>query len=80
VLPRSPTFIQGVYGYIPETNHVYMVLIVVDILKLKFRVHIMLFSVLNVLYFYICTFRSMCATLSMDFVCSSFIIIIIIIY
>lgn len=38
----------------------------------------MLFFMLNVSYFYICTSRSMCAVLSMGFVCSSFIIVIII--
>ena len=52
---------QGIYTYIPETNYVPREYSVAAILLLLFMVLIPLVSVLNLLYFYICTFRSMCA-------------------
>jgi len=58
------TFVQGIYTYIPETNYVpreYSV----AILLLLFMVLISLVSVLNLLYFYISTFRSLCAVPNM---------------
>ena len=56
---------QGIYTYIPETNYVPREYSVAAILLLLFMVLISLFSVLNLLYFYISTFRSMCAVLNM---------------
>jgi len=70
---------QGIYTYIPETNYVPREYSVAASLLLLFMVLISLVSVLNLLYFYISTFRSMCAVPNMAVFCSSFIIIIIII-
>ena len=55
------TFMQGIYTYIPETNYVPREYGVAAILLFLFMVLISLVSVLNLLYFYISTFRSMCA-------------------
>ena len=52
---------QGIYSYIPKTNCVPREYSVAAILLLLFMVLISLVSVLNLLYFYISTFRSMCA-------------------
>ena len=52
---------QGIYTYIHETNYVPKEYSVAAILLLLFMVLISLVSVLNLLYFYISTFRSMCA-------------------
>ena len=52
---------QGIYTYIPATNYVPREYSVAAILLLLFMVLISLVSVLNLLYFYISTFRSMCA-------------------
>jgi hypothetical protein len=52
---------QGIYTYIPETNYVHREYSVAAILLLLFMVLIPLVSVLNLLYFYINTFQSMCA-------------------
>ena len=52
---------QGNYTYIPETNDVPREYSVAAILLLLILVLISLVSVLNLLYFYISTFRSMCA-------------------
>ena len=65
------SFMQGIYAYIPETNHVPREYSVAAILLLLFMVLISLVSVLNILYFYISTFRSMCAVPNMAVVCSS---------
>jgi hypothetical protein len=46
---------------IPETNHVSRVYNVAAVLQLQFMVHVMLFPTINVLYFYISSFRSKCA-------------------
>jgi len=62
---------QGIYTYIPETNYVTKEYSVADILLLLFMVLISLVSVLNLLYFYISTFRSMCAAPNMAVFCSS---------
>ena len=63
---------QGIYTYIPETNYVPREYGVVAILLLLFMVLISLVSVLNLLYFYISTFRSMCTVPNMAVFCSSF--------
>ena len=81
------SFMQGIYTYIPETNYVPREYSIAAILLLLFMVLISLVSVLNLLYFYISTFRSMCAVPNMAVFCCSltscfpgmFIIIIIII-
>ena len=62
---------QGIYTYIPEKNYVPREYRVVAILLLLFMVPISLVSVLNLLYFYISTFRSMCAVPNMAVFCSS---------
>jgi len=56
---------QGIYTYIPETNYTPREYSVAAILLLVFMVLISLVSVLNLLYFYISTFRSMCAVPNM---------------
>ena len=56
---------QGIYTYIPEKNYVPREYSVAAILLLLFMVLISLVSVLNLLYFYISTFRSMCAVPNM---------------
>ena len=62
---------QGIYTYIPETNYVLRQYSVAAILLLLFMVLISLVSVLNLLHFYISTFRSMCAVPNMAVFCSS---------
>ena len=62
---------QGIYTYIPETNYVLREQSVAVILFLLFVVLISLVPVLNLLYFYISTFRSMCAVPYMAVFCSS---------
>ena len=52
---------QGIYTHIPETNYVPREYSVAAILLFLFMVLILLVSVLNLLYFYISTFRCMCA-------------------
>jgi len=59
------SFTQSIYTYIPETNCVPMEYSVAAILLLQFMVLISLVPVLNLLYFYISTFRSMCAVPNM---------------
>ena len=56
--------------YIPETNYVPREYSVAAILLLLFMVFISLVSVLNLLYFYISTFRSVCAVPNMAVFCS----------
>ena len=65
------SFMQGIYTYIPETNCVPREYGVAAILFLLFMVLISLVSVFNLLYFYISTFRSMCAVPNMAAFCSS---------
>ena len=62
---------QGIYTYIPATNYVPREYSVAAILLLLFMMLISLVSVLNILYFYISTFRSMCAVPNMAVFCSS---------
>ena len=65
------SFMQGIYTYTPETNYVPGEYSVAAILLLLFMVLISLVSVLNLLYCYISTFRSMCAVPNMAVFCSS---------
>jgi len=55
------SFMQDIYTYIPGTSYVLRECDVAAILLLLFMVLISLVSALNLLYFYISTFRSMCA-------------------
>ena len=63
---------QGIYICIPETNHVPREYSVSAILSLLFMVSISLVPALTVLYFYVRTFRSMCAVPNIVVLCSSF--------
>ena len=63
---------QGIYTYIPETNHVPREYSVSSILSLLFMVPISLVPALALLYFYVSTFRSVCAVPNMAVFCSSF--------
>jgi hypothetical protein len=65
------SFMQGIYTYIPETNHVPREHYVATILMILFMVHISLVSALTPLYLYVSTFRSMCAVPNMAVFCSS---------
>ena len=62
---------QSIYTYIPETNYVPREYSVAAIPLLLFMVLISLVPVLNLLYFYVSTFRSMCAVPSMAVFCNS---------
>ena len=66
------SFMQGIYTYIPETNHVPREYSVSALLSLLFMVSISLVPALALLYFYVSTFRSMCAVPNMAVFCSSF--------
>jgi hypothetical protein len=61
---------KRIYNYTPQTNHVSRVYRVVVILYLQFMAHLLLFPLLNVLYFYISTFRSTYAEPNMAVFCS----------
>ena len=63
---------QVIYTYIPETNRVPREYSVSAILSLIFMVSISLVPALALLYFYVSTFRNMCAVPSMTVLCSSF--------
>ena len=63
---------QGIYTYIPDTNYAPGENSVAAILLLLFMVLISLVSVLNLLYYYISTFRTVCAVPNMAVFCSSF--------
>jgi hypothetical protein len=60
------SFMQGIYTYIPETNHAPKEYNVATILPLLFVA-----LALALMYFYISTFRSMCAVPHMAVFCSS---------
>jgi len=62
---------QGIYTYIPETNYVPREYGVAAILLFLFMVLTSLVPVLNLLYFYNSTFRSICAVPNMAVFCSS---------
>jgi hypothetical protein len=63
------SFTQGIYNYIPETNHVPRVRNAVSVLWLQHMAHVMLLPTINVSYFGISIFRIMYAVL--DRACSS---------
>jgi len=60
---------QVIYTYIPEKNYVPREYSVAAILLLLSMVLMSLVSVLNLLYFYISTFRIMCAVPNMAVLC-----------
>ena len=62
---------QGSHTHIPRTNHVPRGYIVAAILSLLFMVPLCLVPALAVLFFYVSTFRSMCAVPNMAVFCSS---------
>jgi hypothetical protein len=62
---------QGIYTYIPETNDVPKEYNVAAILSLLFMAPVSLVPALALMYFYISTFRSMCAVPNMAVFCSS---------
>ena len=62
---------EGAYNFILETNNVSRACSVEAVLYLQFLVYVMLFPMLNGLYLYISTFRSMCAVPNMAVFCSS---------
>jgi len=66
------SFMQGNYTYIPETNYVPREYSVAAILLLLYMVLIPFVPMLNLLYFYVSTFRSMCAVASKAVFWSSF--------
>jgi hypothetical protein len=59
------SFMQGIYTYIPETNHLPKEYNVAAILSLLFMLPISLAAALALMYFYISTFLSMCAVYNM---------------
>jgi len=61
---------QGIYTHIPEKKYVPREYSVAATLLLLFMVLISLVSVLNLLYFYVSTFRSIYAVPNMSFLCS----------
>ena len=61
------TIMQGIYNYIPETNHVASVYSVAALLYLQSVLHVMLLPMLNDLYFYISTSRSVQCTIWLFF-------------
>jgi hypothetical protein len=65
------SFIQDIYTNIPDTNHVPKEYNVAAVLSLLFMVPISLVPALAVMFFYISTFRNMCAVPNMAVFCSS---------
>jgi hypothetical protein len=65
------SFMQGIYTWIPKTNYVPREYSVAAILSLPFMVYVSLALVLNLLYFCISIFQSMCAVPNMTVFCSS---------
>jgi hypothetical protein len=62
---------QGIYTYIPETNQVPKEYNVAALLSLLFMLPISRAPALALMYFYIRTFRSMCAVSNMAVFCTS---------
>jgi hypothetical protein len=65
------SFMQGIYTHIPDTNPGPKQHNVTAILSLLFMVSISLVPALTLMYFYISTFRSLCAVPNMAVFCSS---------
>jgi len=58
-------FIRYIYTYIPEEKHVSRIYSVAPLLWSQYRIHVMLIP--NVMYFYISTFRIICAVTNTAF-------------
>jgi hypothetical protein len=71
IVKDAISFMQGIYTYIPETNHVPKKYNVATILSLPFMVPISLALALALKYFYISTFRIVCAVPNKAIYCSS---------
>ena len=65
------SFMQGSHTRIPGTNHVPRGYIAAAILSLLFMVPLCLVPALALSFFYVSTFRSMCAVPNMAVFCSS---------
>jgi hypothetical protein len=65
------SFTQSIYTYIPETNHVPKGYNVAAILSLPFMAPMSLVPALALLYFYVSTFRNMCAVPNVAVFCIS---------
>jgi hypothetical protein len=65
------SFMQCIYTCISETNHVPREYSIAAVLLLQFMVPISLIPVLTLAYFYVSTFRIMCAVPVMAVSCSS---------
>jgi len=63
---------HGIYKYTPEMNHISSVCNVAAILWSHFMVCVLLLPMINILYFDVITFRSMCTVPSMAVFCSPF--------
>ena len=70
IILMSNNFIQIIYNYIPKSNHISTTYIVAALLYSQFVIHVIT-HVTSVLYFYISTFRSMCAVHSVTLFSSS---------
>jgi hypothetical protein len=66
---------QVIHTHIPDTNHVPRGYIVAAILSLLFMVPLFLVPALAVLFFYVSTFRSMCAVPNMAVFCSGLLLL-----
>ena len=51
---------QGICNWIPEANPASRVCSFAGVLYLKFMLHVLLFPMINAMYFHLSTFRSMC--------------------
>ena len=71
IITLGISFMQGIYTYIPETNHVPREHRVAAIVVLLFMVLISLVPALTSSCLYVSTFRSMCAVPNMAVFCSS---------
>jgi hypothetical protein len=71
IIKANISFMQGIFTYIAETNYVPKEYNVAAILSLLFMVPMSLAPALSLMYFYISTFRSMCALPNMAVFCSS---------
>jgi hypothetical protein len=65
VVVTGISFMQGIYIYIPDTNHVPRKFRVAATLVLLIMVLISLVPALTPLYLYVSTFRSVCAVANM---------------
>jgi hypothetical protein len=71
---------QGIDTYIPDTNPVPKQHNVTAILSLLFMVPISLVPVLTLMYFYISTFRSLCAVPNVAVFCSLLLLLLLLLH